>query len=131
MEKNIELMPLLLQGKIKTLPFSDALVVRLFEDCIDHCVTDAGMSILESDFEKLKEFEVSHIDDHPVDNSTGIGYEIDEDTWKTLINIHEGNHEKLDELHIQWLSEAGLLIRTESGRLILTEDTKTWISSKS
>jgi hypothetical protein len=130
MEENIELLPLLVQGKISTLPVSGPLVDHLLRLNIDHCITESGIAVLESDFDDLRQFEEYHIDDQPLGDSTGIGYEIDEDTWKTLVSIHEGGLEKLDELHIQWLSEAGLLIKTDSGRLILTEDAKTWISSK-
>jgi hypothetical protein len=120
----------MVQGETRILNASDKLVEHLISSNIDHCVVDEGIAILESDAESLKQFDIPSIDNPTVDDSDGIGYEIDEDTWNTLKRVHSGDCEDLNDLHIEWLSESGLIVKTDSGRIILTEDAKTWISSE-
>jgi hypothetical protein len=128
--ENEELIPLIVQGRVSILKASDKLIEHLVRSSIEHCVLADGIAVLESEHEGLKQFETSSIDNVHVGGQDGIGYEIDEDTWNTLRSVYDGSHENLDNLHIEWLAESGLIIKTDSGRLVLTEDAKTWISSK-
>jgi hypothetical protein len=125
-----ELIPLMVQGKVKVLKASDALLEYLVRSDIDHCVTGEGIAVLESDAGPLEKLETLSIDELSVGESDGIGYEIDDDTWNTLKSVYDGDHKDLNDLHIEWLAESGLIVKTDSGRLILTDDAKTWISSK-
>ncbi len=129
-----DLFPLILEDEnLTTKEASDDLIERIVSSQIPHCITDRGVTIPNSSLKHLRglseEVRITRTDDFPVNDSIGIGYEIDEDTWNTLKGISEGKVYDGNELHIKWLSEAGLVVITDSGRIVLTEDAKTWISS--
>lgn len=128
-----ELLSYLLGGDVVTIPHSDKSIETVIAAGIEHCLTESGIMVQREHLNKFRtvteEFDMIQTDDSLVGTSVGIGYEIDEDTWKVLKDIHEGKASISDELYIKWLSEAGLIVVTDSGRIILTEDAKTWISS--
>ena len=119
---------------VAVLPVTESLVKTLVERKVEHCVGASGIVVRLSDSDRLTKtilegLEISQPDESTADSSTGIGYEIDSDVWNLLRSIESGDQTGLDELHIKWLSEAGLIVVTASGRAILTDDAKTWISS--
>ena len=128
-----ELLSYLLGGDVVTIPHSDKNIKTAIAAGIEHCLIESGIMVQKEHLNKFRtvteEFDMIQTDDSLVGTSVGIGYEIDEDTWKVLKDIHEGRASISDELYIKWLSEAGLIVVTDSGRVILTEDAKTWISS--
>lgn len=126
---SLQTLPLRLEGPIISVPLSEASVKVVFENSIEHCV-DGQRVFVHERFSKLFEnTQDTQIDEPSVIAGEGEGYEIDETIWELLKSIGEGDASGLSELDIKWLSEAGLILKTDSGRILLTKEAKTWISS--
>lgn len=72
-------------------------------------------------------FEAEELDDVASDGAA-TGFELSEDDWTTLLLIKSGDTQKLDELDVQWLEEAGL-VTAISGTPSLTTLATEWINA--
>lgn len=84
----------------------------------------------ESEEALKKAVEKLSIDSLPVADGEALCYEIDDTAWGILEAIKNDSAKDVPEVTISWLSEAGLVTVTASGRLVLTDSATTWLNAK-
>ncbi len=118
-------------ARTRAVALTGGVIEKLLSTGIEHVVVEGRVIVPEDVAFEITESVDDSIDDNLLDDSEGVGFEIDDSTWDLLNDISSGKVTELPKLYMQWLCDANMISVTSLGRIVLTAEAKKWISYSS